>query len=413
MAKIQSVEPNVADLANGWLKSYKLDYKLEQESLNTEIDQALNDYYSKNGGVGGNRPDAKLLLQDKNLGNYPILIEYKGYKDKLVKLDVDGKVANKTSKNQPDFKNINSYAVNGAVHYANALLHYTSYTDIIAIGMTGYKNDAGKLEYEIGVYYVSKSNFGIGQKVDEYTDFSFLKKSNFDGFIEKIQDDVVTFPITDNGVIDFDFMESFIAELSAYLTVSGLDNYELSSDEENTLKNYQSLKWDTYNLEKLFGKSTRGKRLKGDGRIAGTLPFVTAGEASEGISAYISNDVEVFEKNTTTIDMFGSAKYRNYKYGADDHVAVVHTEAVPMKAAIFVTSACHKAAHTGKFDYGHNFYAKDADALDIQLPTKDGKPDYDTMTALISAVQKLVIKDVVLYADRKIEGTRQMLKSEL
>lgn len=187
MAKIQSVEPNIADLANGWLKSYKLDYKLEQESLNTEIDQALNDYYSKNGGVGGNRPDAKLLLQDKNLGNYPILIEYKGYKDKLVKLDVDGKVANKTSKNQPDFKNINSYALNGAVHYANALLHYTSYTDIIAIGMTGYKNDAGKLKYEIGVYYVSKSNFGIGQKVDDYIDFSFLKKSNFDGFIEKVK----------------------------------------------------------------------------------------------------------------------------------------------------------------------------------------------------------------------------------
>lgn len=187
MAKIQSVEPNIADLANGWLKSYKLDYKLEQESLNTEIDQALNDYYSKNGGVGGNRPDAKLLLQDKNLINYPILIEYKGYKDKLVKLDADGKIANRTAKNQPDFKNINSYAVNGAVHYANALLHYTSYTDIIAIGMTGYKDDAGKLEHQIGVYYVSKSNFGTGQKVDDYTDFSFLKKSNFDGFIENVK----------------------------------------------------------------------------------------------------------------------------------------------------------------------------------------------------------------------------------
>ena len=187
MAKIQSVEPNVADLANGWLKSYGLDYKLEQESLNAEIDQALNDYYSKNGGDGGNRPDAKLLLQDKNLVHYPVLIEYKGYKDRLVALDADGKVANKTAKNQPDFKHINSFAVNGAVHYANALLHYTSYTDIIAIGMTGYKNDAGKLECEIGVYYVSKINFGIGQKVDDYTDFSFLKKSNFDGFIEKIK----------------------------------------------------------------------------------------------------------------------------------------------------------------------------------------------------------------------------------
>ncbi len=187
MTKTQSVEPNIADLANGWLKSYKLNYKLEQESLNTEIDQALNDYYSKNGGDGGNRPDAKLLLQDKNLVNYPILIEHKGYKDKLVMLDADGRVANKTAKNRPDFKNINSYAVNGAVHYANAILHYTSYTDIIAIGMTGYKSDAGKLEYEIGVYFVSKSNFGVGQKVDDYTDLSFLKKGNFDGFIEKVK----------------------------------------------------------------------------------------------------------------------------------------------------------------------------------------------------------------------------------
>ena len=187
MAKIQSVEPNIVDLANGWLKSYKLDYKLEQESLNTEIDQALNDYYSKNGGVGGNRPDVKLLLQDKNFVNYPVLIEYKGYRDKLVKLDSEGKVANKTAKNQPDFKNINTYAVNGAVHYANALLHYTSYTDIIAIGMTGFKDDSDNLEYEIGVYYVSKSNFGIGQKIDDYTDLSFLKKTNFDKFIDKVK----------------------------------------------------------------------------------------------------------------------------------------------------------------------------------------------------------------------------------
>lgn len=187
ITKVQSIEPNIADLANGWLKSYRLDYKLEQESLNSEIDQALDDYYSKRGGAGGNRPDVKLLLQDKNLVRYPVLIEYKGYKDKLIKLDSDGKIANKTPKNEPDFKTINSYAVNGAVHYANALLHYTSYTDIIAIGMTGYKNEAGKIVYSIGVYYVSKSNFGIGQKVDDYIDFSFLKKENFDKFIEKVK----------------------------------------------------------------------------------------------------------------------------------------------------------------------------------------------------------------------------------
>lgn len=183
----KSIEPNIADLANGWLKDYGLDYKLEQENLNTEIDIALNEYFSKNGGSGGNRPDAKLLLQASDMTSYPVLIEYKGYKDRLIKLDHDGKIANKTAKNLPDFRNINSYAVNGAVHYANALLHYTSYTDIIAIGMTGYKDDCGELQYSIGIYYVSKSNFGIGQKIDEYTDLSFLKRENFDEFIEKVK----------------------------------------------------------------------------------------------------------------------------------------------------------------------------------------------------------------------------------
>lgn len=186
---VQSVEPNIADLVNGWLKKYGLDYKLEQESLNnTEIDNALNEYFSKSGGKGGNRPDAKLLIQDKNLKYYPVLIEYKGYKDKLVKLDSNGQVDNKTNKNEPNYKNISSYAVNGAVHYANAILHYTSYTDVIAIGVTGYKNANEELEYSIGVYYVSKDNFGLGQEVEKYTDLSFLKKENFDDFIKTVKE---------------------------------------------------------------------------------------------------------------------------------------------------------------------------------------------------------------------------------
>nr|WP_067062009.1 N-6 DNA methylase [Mucilaginibacter sp. L294] len=184
---IQSIEPNIADLANGWLKSHKLDYKLEQESVNSEIDKALFDNFTKNGGAGANRPDVKLILQDKNLDYFPILIEYKGYKEKLIKLDGDGQIENRTAKNEPNFKNINSFAVNGAVHYANALLHHTSYTDIIAIGMTGHKDETGKIQYKIGVYYVSKSNLGAGQKVGEFSDLSFLAPQNFDWFIGNVK----------------------------------------------------------------------------------------------------------------------------------------------------------------------------------------------------------------------------------
>lgn len=246
--------------------------------------------------------------------------------------------------------------------------------------------------------------------INKVTDLSIYSYKNKLGGWNVVKNKHIQLP-QKNGVIDFDFMESFIAELKAeriekletYLTISGLDNYELSQEEEKAIDDYESLNWASYNLEVLFGKSTRGKRLKSEDRVMGTLPFVTAGEAEEGVSAFIDNKVKIFEKNTTTIDMFGSAKYRNFRYGADDHVAVVHTEAVPMKASIFVSSAIHKAAHTGKFDYGHNFYAKDADALDIMLPTKNGKPDYQVMGLLISAIQKQIIKDVVKYRDGKHE----------
>lgn len=186
--KSQSVEPNIADLANGWLKSYKLDYKLEQESIgNSEIDKALENYESKQGGNGGNRPDAKLLLSDKCNRLYPVLIEYKGYKDKLVKLDSNGRIANKKANGEPDFANIKSYAVNGAVHYANAILHYTTFEDVISIGITGYKDSSGTLQHEIGVYFVSKSNYGTGQEIGKYTDLSFLKEENFNDFIQSVK----------------------------------------------------------------------------------------------------------------------------------------------------------------------------------------------------------------------------------
>lgn len=190
---VQSIEPNIADLANSWLKSCKLDYKLEQESLNSEIDKALDDYHSKNGGTGGNRPDAKLLLQSRKNGRYyPVLIEYKGYKDKLEKLDADGNVDNRTARNEPIYKNINNYAVNGAVHYANAVLHHTSYTGIIAIGMTGYKDEQGNIRHQIGVYYVAKSNLGVGQRVGDFDDFTFLAAEHFENFIQRVEELALT-----------------------------------------------------------------------------------------------------------------------------------------------------------------------------------------------------------------------------
>ena len=56
-------------------------------------------------------------------------------------------------------------------------------------------------------------------------------------------------------------------KISLYLQSCGLDNCVLSADEKQALIDYQTLNWGKFNLEKLFGKSTRGKRLKSADRI--------------------------------------------------------------------------------------------------------------------------------------------------
>ena len=242
---------------------------------------------------------------------------------------------------------------------------------------------------------------------------------------KKAKNSILQLPVNAKGKLDFAFMEDFVHdigkvhmselegqiqhELDAYLHATGLTNHELAPSEKSALKKLPNLCWQSFNVQELFGESTRGKRLKGADRNPGSLPFVTAGEVNTGISAFIGNKVKIFQRNTTTIDMFGSAKYRNYEYGADDHVAVVHTEDLPPLAAIFVAAACHKASHTGEFNYGHNFYAKDADELNIMLPAKNSVPDIKTMEAIIRAAQKLVINDVVTAANRRLTAMEKIV----
>lgn len=230
----------------------------------------------------------------------------------------------------------------------------------------------------------------------------------------------VSLPVTAEGGVDFPFMENRIRELErvrireleVYLKITGFENYKLTTAEKRFWDNRHAMeiKYAPFCLEDLFGKSTRGKRLKSLDRIDGALPFVTAGERDTGISAFIGNDVEVFSPNTITIDMFGSAKYRNYYYGADDHVAVVHTEDIEKHAVIYITAAIHKVSYNSLWNYSNNFYAKDADTLIIHLPvTSNGEPDYDYMTTFIRIQQKLAIKNVVEWKDKELAAYREVV----
>lgn len=184
MIKNKSIEEQVEDWSKKQLQGIK--YYTKTESINSDIENALRNAPSKKGGDGNNYPDIKCFIQTADFRPIPVMIEVKGSKGDLVKFDDAGEIANKKADGTPNYNHIAKYAVNGAVHYANAILNYSSvYKEVIAIGINGFDTVAGRT-YEIEVYYLSKENLFIPKKVGDYTDLSFLQTKHVQEFITKI-----------------------------------------------------------------------------------------------------------------------------------------------------------------------------------------------------------------------------------
>lgn len=183
--KTRSIEEQVED----WCKrqfANPSDYYTKTDSINPEIEEALRKAPSKEGGSGTNFPDVKSFIVTNSLRRIPVMIEVKGTKGNFAKLNNVGEVDNKKKDGKPNYNNIAKYAVNGAVHYADAILKNTeSYKEVVAIGVNGYKAN-NELLVEIGVYYVAKSNLFIPKKVGDYSDLSFLSQKNVEEFVKRI-----------------------------------------------------------------------------------------------------------------------------------------------------------------------------------------------------------------------------------
>lgn len=302
-------------------------------------------------------------------------------------------------------KNVISISANGAntgaTFYQNK--EFTVLQDAYAISFKGeyIPNDN---QYLFLTSAITKSIYGS---------FAWTDKAGW----EKVKKEFIQLP-TKNGKIDFEFMNAYISELeeeriselSAYLTVSGLDNYELSSEEKDALEIYNDMVFDEYKFKDIFNNIKQGRRLKKDDQIIGNIPFVMSGRTNTGVVGYISNPIALFSKNSITIDIFGNSFYRNYDFGAGDDTGIYWNSEVqyPKETMLYFTTAMEKVLF-GKYSYGKKLRSSQSFNFKMQLPTKNNEIDFTYMELLISAVKKLVIKDVVLYADNKINATKKVI----
>ena len=252
--------------------------------------------------------------------------------------------------------------------------------------------------------------------------------------LEDIKQHKIKLPLK-NGKIDFVFMESFIAELeaqriaelSAYLKVSGFDNYKLSAEELNALQRFAGLdddNWGTYTVGNLFEKVTtkklpyKAKELPKQPTDDYVLPCLTSSFQNQGLNYYAPKEGPTVISNVISLPS-NSDVYRAY-YQSRDFTVLSDSYAIQWKLAenkptpnqyLFMVMCINKVTDLPIYSYknklgGWNVVKEKC----IRLPEKDGKIDFELMEQFISAMKKQAIKNVVIYSDRKKNATNSVVE---
>lgn len=203
---VRSIEEKVEEYFKSELDSLGIRHYGKTGEINSEITSALRQAESKSGGAGNNYPDIQLLLEDNHSRRVPVMIEAKGGKNKLEKLDKAGQIVQVTKfgsdskpnaknphkKGDPNYSAITTYATNGALHYGNAILDNSDCDEVIIMGINGTTLDTeGNLkDPEQKAYYISKANAGVPKHIRQLdSSFDLFKQINIDtlfGILDKL-----------------------------------------------------------------------------------------------------------------------------------------------------------------------------------------------------------------------------------
>ena len=255
-----------------------------------------------------------------------------------------------------------------------------------------------------------------------YSKYNWGYKSGWN----KIKEEYIQLPIK-NKNIDFEFMEKIdaeleaqrIAELEAYLKVTGLKDYNLTEYDKKILDKFNEMektldrqtdRIDRFLLENLFISKTGDVDLQqSDINCKGTY-FINSGLQNNGIKGKTDKIAKIFKKNTITVDFWGNAFYRNFEYkmATHNHVFSLSGDTIKNeKVGLYIVSTMRYLTKIYSYDYMGTW--NKMKKMKIELPIENDKIDYKFMEDFIKVIEKLIIKDVVIWADKKIRLTKQLI----
>lgn len=240
-------------------------------------------------------------------------------------------------------------------------------------------------------------------------------------------------PITNNGDIDFGFIAEFVAELEAqrvaelatYLQATRLKDYTLTEAEKQIIAR-TDIVWKEYQIGELFERITTNKLpykandLPKQQTGEYTLPCLTSSFMNQGLNYYVPTKGATILRKVISIPS-NSDVYRAY-YQSNDFTVLSDAYAIQWKDKnihitdnqyLFMVMCINKITDLPIYSYknklgGWNIVSQ----KNILLPTKEGEIDFEYMETYITAIKKLAIKDVVMYADKRIAATQAVINNK-
>lgn len=293
------------------------------------------------------------------------------------------------------------------------------------------------VKYQLEPYYCSQNinklipKFEINDKLALYF-ITLIQKfvSKYNGQqggykLLELQNHKISIPINSNNEYDFKFMENCISELeeeriselTAYLKVSGLDNYELSNDEINAIAEFKNSKFKEFSIAKDIFEVNNTHNILSSWIVpnSGKIPYVTASEKNNSISTYIDYDKDMIEKGNN-IMIGGKTLVISYQpndyFSNDSHnlsLYLKEKERANTETMLYLVSSLYKSLKP-IYTWGDSISKKKIQKDTITLPIKEnGSINYDLMSLFIKAQEKLVIKDVVIWKDKIINKTKDLI----
>jgi len=285
------------------------------------------------------------------------------------------------------------------------------------------------LESKYHEFNKKNAQFLISAMSKAFSSFSWGTSSFSAKTIENRQ---LSIPIRD-GKIDFEFMESFVSELGArrldelkaqrlakleaYLVATGLKDYNLTDEECRAIDMLNDDIWEQVDVVKLFNVNNTKNILARDiVPGSGETPYLCASAENNSVSSYIDYNEELKDKRNC-IFIGGKTFVVSYQeqdfFSNDSHNLALYLKDENKKSKynqLFLVTCIQKSL-THKYSWDNSISNSKIQKDKITIPMRDENVDYQLMENVISAIQKLVIKDTVDYLEHQISLTENILKT--